>query len=93
MVAAPCAASLAHSSVTAVTQPPHFTQEALLAGILVNLVDGVILERALLQGSGINCPVCLDRGISCDVGLPVSGLGHSLSTGRGEEQPGTSREL
>lgn len=53
-------ASLVHSYVTAVARRPLFTQEALLAAIAVNPVDEVVLERALLQGSGIKCPVCLD---------------------------------
>lgn len=44
---------------TAVTRQSLFIREALLAGISMQLVDGLVLEEALLQGSGVNCPVCL----------------------------------
>lgn len=50
-------------------------------------------DLLFLQGSGIHCRVCLDRGSFWGVKLPVSGIGSSLNTSGGEEQPLWSKNM
>lgn len=48
------------TNVTAVARRPRFMKQALLVSFVGKLTGGVVLERALLQGSGVNCPVMQD---------------------------------